>query len=476
MGDAHARGQAGPQLRPARVLLDPDAHGHALHDAGELARDDVPRHQRELGAGGFVDPDDATLEGAGDGVHVDPNRIPRRHAGQPVLLQVGGDIKQIGIVHAQHGHAGGGEVAQVAIALDHHAGERGENHRVLQLVLGRLERRLPDVPLSLGFADLGVAGLGQVHTLVRLLLGGEGGLHVALGDVVLAAFGLRQGKFGVGEVDLGVRVVAGPLRLLRPLLGGGVVLEEVRVALVLDLGERLVGLGGGQRGPGLVDALVHLILGEQSHLLRLGVLGLGGGQRPPGDLDLYGHFLLEAVELRLRRLQLGAGDMDLVLVTGRIDLGQQVALLHRVVFFDQVAGDVPGRHLRGDVDDVPFDEGVVGLGRGETVGDPQEEEEADDKGQGQQCGRQEEAEEEGPWRPGGRGRRRRGARFGHGSALLVSRRGADCLGRCSPLPQGERGATVQYYGPVPQPAPSARMESGVGLVPIAYSRRASAVK
>src|SRR5215469_5570682 len=51
--------QPGSQQRPTLVLLDLDAHRHALHHLGELARDDVPRHQGELRPGRFIDPDDA---------------------------------------------------------------------------------------------------------------------------------------------------------------------------------------------------------------------------------------------------------------------------------------------------------------------------------------------------------------------------------------------------------------------------------
>ena len=88
--------------------------------------------------------------------------------------------------------------------------------------------------------------------------------------------------------------------------------------------------------------------------------------------------------------------MDLILVMGRIDLGQHLALLHSIVFLDQEADDVPGRHFRGDVDDVRLDEGVVGLGAGEAFDGPDGEDESDDKDQGQQGGRPEEAAEQGP--------------------------------------------------------------------------------
>ena len=64
------------------------------------------------------------------------------HARQARLLQVGGDVQQVGVVHAQHGHPRRGKVAQVAIALDHHPGERSADLRELELVLGRGQRDL----------------------------------------------------------------------------------------------------------------------------------------------------------------------------------------------------------------------------------------------------------------------------------------------------------------------------------------------
>src|SRR5262249_3296064 len=62
--------QPGPQQRPAGVLLDGDAHRHALNNPGELAGDDVPRHQRELRPSRFVDPHDAAMKPLCEGVQV----------------------------------------------------------------------------------------------------------------------------------------------------------------------------------------------------------------------------------------------------------------------------------------------------------------------------------------------------------------------------------------------------------------------
>src|SRR6267154_6234982 len=51
MGDYSLHRKPGPQERPALVFFNRDAHRHALHDLGELAGDDVSRHQRELRPG-----------------------------------------------------------------------------------------------------------------------------------------------------------------------------------------------------------------------------------------------------------------------------------------------------------------------------------------------------------------------------------------------------------------------------------------
>ena len=49
-------------------------------------------------------------------------------------------VEQVGVVHAQERRARRGEVAQVAVALDDHAGERGADLGVRQVVLGGLQR------------------------------------------------------------------------------------------------------------------------------------------------------------------------------------------------------------------------------------------------------------------------------------------------------------------------------------------------
>src|SRR5580704_18343566 len=78
--DRHRHRQARAQLRPAIVLLDQDPHRHALHDVRELARREVPRHQREVGAGGLVDPYDTAAEWFAEGDNVQPHPVARRDA------------------------------------------------------------------------------------------------------------------------------------------------------------------------------------------------------------------------------------------------------------------------------------------------------------------------------------------------------------------------------------------------------------
>src|SRR5262245_60179066 len=73
--DRHSHGQPCPQVWPALVLLDQDAHRHALHHVGELTRRDVSRYQREIGAGGLVDPHDPAAERLAEGDDVQVHRV-----------------------------------------------------------------------------------------------------------------------------------------------------------------------------------------------------------------------------------------------------------------------------------------------------------------------------------------------------------------------------------------------------------------
>ena len=137
------------------------------------------------------------------------------------------------------------------------------------------------------------------------------------------------------------------------------------------------GTGGLQVGPRLVNPLLHVLRGELQRFFVPGLLGLRGGQRPLGDLDLPRHLGLQPLQRRLRRGQLRLGDAELRLeqrhllaVGHRVDLGQQLAGGDHVVFLNQVADEVAGNLLRGDVDDVRFDEGVVGDRMGEPIDHP----------------------------------------------------------------------------------------------------------
>jgi hypothetical protein len=67
-------------------------------------------------------PDDQPPKRLGEGVQLDTDRVARLDAGEAVLLQVGLDVEQVRVVHAQQGRARRGVVAQVAVPLDHHAG------------------------------------------------------------------------------------------------------------------------------------------------------------------------------------------------------------------------------------------------------------------------------------------------------------------------------------------------------------------
>ena len=87
---------------------------------------------------------------------------------------------------------------------------------------------------------------------------------------------------------------------------------------------------------------------------------------PLGDFDLARHLGLQMVQRRLGRGQLRLGDAELRLeqrhllaVGHRVDFREQLARGDLVVFLNQVADEVAGHLLRGDVDDVRFDEGIV---------------------------------------------------------------------------------------------------------------------
>ena len=171
MCDSHGPRQPGAELRPAVVALDLDSYRHALNHVSELSRDDIPRHERELCAGRFVDPDHPPSERRREGVELDVNRIARLDAWQAILLQVGLHVQEIRIVHAQQRRARRRVIAQVAVTFHHDSGKRRPDLRVLEVALGGFQRtpRLFDCPLldldqQLELADLVVADLGEVDT------------------------------------------------------------------------------------------------------------------------------------------------------------------------------------------------------------------------------------------------------------------------------------------------------------------------
>ena len=157
----------------------------------------------------------------------------------------------------------------------------------------------------------------------------------------------------------------------------GTLLLEPGEACVLQLGQREGGPGRLQSGAGLVDPLLDLILGVLERLLGLDPVGQGGGGGPPGDLDLDRDLLADeievgtlAVQLGERRIELGPRDVDLVAVRDRVDLRHDLPLDDAVVLIGQEPDDPAGDQLRGDVDDVGLDKGVIGDRVAAAVFDP----------------------------------------------------------------------------------------------------------
>ena len=185
-------------------------------------------------------------------------------------------------------------------------------------------------------------------------------------------------------------------------------------------------------GAGLVDPLLDVVLGQLERLLGPGPVGHGGGEGPPGDLDLDRDLLADpvqvgtlAVQLGQRGIELGPRDVDLVAVRDRVDLRHDLPLHDAVVLFDQEADDPAGDQLRGDVDDVGLDEGVVGDRMVAAVLDP-----ADRGGQtdGDRDDRQRQSDEAAGAEPDATslGMGRRGCRPG---SRLAGRWGLDRLDR-----------------------------------------------
>ena len=180
-----------------------------------------------------------------------------------------------------------------------------------------------------------------------------------------------------GELDLGQGRVARLRHLLLLLQCAGPRLLEPGEACVLQFGQRQRGPRRLDSGAGLVDALLDLVAGQLQRFLSLGSVGLGGGERPPGDLDLDRHLLANPVQvgtlagqLGQSRVELGPRHVDLVAVRDRVDLRDHLPFLDAIILLDQKPDDPAGDQLRGDVDDVGLDKGVVGDRVRAPVADP----------------------------------------------------------------------------------------------------------
>ena len=179
----------------------------------------------------------------------------------------------------------------------------------------------------------------------------------------------RLGELGLGQLDAGLGGVVRAGQLLLLAEGHGADLLEVRVPGVVIQGQEQVGLGGLDGGPGLVDPLLDVVLGEDHRGFRLGPGRDRRLQGPPGDLDLDRHLAPEAgevgplsVEFPPRGLQPRRGQIDLVAIGSGVDLRHHLALLDPVALIGEDADDPPRDGLGGQVDDVGLDEGVVGEG------------------------------------------------------------------------------------------------------------------
>ena len=118
--------------------------------------------------------------------------------------------------------------------------------------------------------------------------------------------------------------------------------------------------------------------------------------------DLSAHLGLGRRQVRLGHFHGGLLDRDLNLVRLLVELHQDIALFHAIVFLDQEANDVAGDRLRGDVDDVGLDKGVLGDRVRLPVGPPEVGKENHQPRHDHQAAQPKESEEQRPRR--GRGR------------------------------------------------------------------------
>ena len=273
---------------------------------------------------------------------------------------------------------------EAAVALDHDARERSADLREFELVLGRVQ---PDLGIldhfllhadhQLDLADLVVAGFRKVKGLAGLGDKRPGDFQVPVGDFDPGPGGLGLGQPCVGQPHLGLGRVIGSRHFLGFSRRRRVLRGEFREAVVLLLGEREVRLGNLDGCLRLLDGFVDFVGGEFQGIFRPCLLGPCPGKGLPGNVDLKGNFFLELgqacflpFQLRLGKFELAARLLHLVSVVDRFDLRQHLALLDLVILFDKETDDAARNHLRSDVDDVRLDESIVGDGMGETVGEP----------------------------------------------------------------------------------------------------------
>ena len=201
--------------------------------------------------------------------------------------------------------------------------------------------------------DLIVARLREVDRPGRPLDVGPGGFERVPGDHDLGPRRDRLGELGLGQLEAGLGGVVRPGRFLLLPEGPGAGLLEVREPLLVVNGQEQVGLGGLHAGPGLVDPLLDVVVGEHHRGLRLRSSRDRRLQGPPGDLDLdrdlapqAGEVGLLPVELPLGGLQPRRGHVDLVAVGDRVDLRHHLALLDPVALVNDQADDPARDQLR----------------------------------------------------------------------------------------------------------------------------------
>ena len=124
--DAHA----GAQQARVLVLVEGDAHGHALHHLDPVAGGVLRRQDRELRAGAGADRDHGAGEGVvGETVDVERRLLPDAQIGDVGFLRIGVDPGALVVDHAEHRRAGGDEAAELDVVdLRRGARDRRAHH------------------------------------------------------------------------------------------------------------------------------------------------------------------------------------------------------------------------------------------------------------------------------------------------------------------------------------------------------------